>query len=100
MASQDTPHMYSAIEERRKRNTQDILALSNLVKDHTSSNGSHVTRREVDEMKDGIRSVNKRVDDMKTCIDGIKEARISWYDRISVGAIVAVVTLLVNHFVK
>lgn len=93
MASQDTPHMYSAIEERSKRNTQDILALSNLVKDHTSSNGSHVTRREVDEMKDGIRSVNKR-------IDGIKEARISWYDRISVGAIVAVVTLLVNHFVK
>lgn len=93
MASQDTPHMYSAIEERSKRNTQDILALSNLVKDHTSSNGSHVTRREVDEMKDGIRSVNKR-------IDGIKEARISWYDRISVGAIVAVVTLLVNYFVK
>jgi len=100
MASHNTPHAYSALEERSKRNTQDIQALSNLVKEHTSSNGSHVTRREVDEMKDGIRSVNKRVDDMKTCIDGMKEARISWYDRISVGAIVAIVTLLVNHFVK
>lgn len=100
MDSHDYSSAYSALEERSKRNTQDILALSNLMKEHANSSGNHVTRREVDEMKDGIRSVNKRVDDMKTCIDGIKEARISWYDRISVGAIVAVVTLLVNHFVK
>ncbi len=100
MDSQDTPRSYSAIEERSRRNTHDIQALSNMVKEHTSSNGTHVTRREVDEMKENIRSVNKRVEQLKTCIDGLKEARISWYDRISVGAIVAIVTLLVNHFIK
>lgn len=88
---------HSAMEERTNTLLKSLADLNMLVRDHCNGGDQHVSRREMDDVRTHITGVKVRMDELKNQIEDIHKSRLSWYDRITVGLIVAAVTAALKY---